>query len=218
MNEQKNSALLAALALLVGAAGLTLGLLGFLAHSKPQVVLLPSGASQASLPADGEEVKLGGGVHNVQEVFSAGIAVNNNVGFVDGNGNVTSTDLRVTGLSRGNVGHRVQLGMSNGTTTPCTFTNTDPSTSTRAVTLAYVADIGTAASLGSVTWNAGTSTSPGVAPASKMIATNVTRVSNVSVITTTSTAPAVIYQWRGGEKFTFNSGTTTNAGWCVIEY
>jgi hypothetical protein len=107
---------------------------------------------------------------------------------------------------------------SSATTTACSLQNL--TAGTRTVVAANVVDTGTAASTGSVNWIAGTSTSPAAFPAAnaRLIGANVTRVSGVDVITTTSTAPAVYYQWRRGEYLNFVSGTSVNAGTCNVSY
>lgn len=105
---------------------------------------------------------------------------------------------------------------SSATTTACSLLNT--STVTRTVIEANVVDTGSAASLGSVTWNAGTTTALGVASVNKAVAAAITRLSGLEAITTSSTPQSVYYQWRSGEYFAFVSGTTTNSGTCNIVY
>ncbi len=104
---------------------------------------------------------------------------------------------------------------SSATTTACSPINTTGAD--RIVVAAGVSDTGTAASTGSITWQAGTSTAAGVAAATKAVNTALTRVSGLAIITTTSTPQLTGYvQWRSGERFNFISSTTTNAGSCKL--
>jgi hypothetical protein len=217
--------MLAAVALGVAAVGLALSAL-FLARptvapapAPAPVVVLPSGANVASLPAPEPEEKLGGLVHNTQETFDAGIAVKG-VAVVGSDRSVSSTNLYVTGVATGNVAAKLTSTMSSSaTTTACSFYN--GSGVVRTVTSAGVRDRGTASSLGSVIWLAGTSTYPGVATVAtgKALNTAVVRLSGVDRITTTSTPQLTAYtEWASGEYFNFVSATTTNAGACSLTY
>ena len=113
---------------------------------------------------------------------------------------------------------------SSATTTACTSLNS--SGVDRVVLAATVVDRGTAASVGSVTWTAGTSTYSGANGSSavaytKVVNTYLTRISGVDVLTTTSTllgTSGAYSDWPTGSYFNFISGTTTNAGTCRIVY
>jgi len=108
---------------------------------------------------------------------------------------------------------------SSATTTACAPLNN--SAVTRTVLAASVVDRGTAASTGAVTWQAGTSTGPGVAATTKIVNTVLTRAASTDIITTTSTilgTSGAYSMWRPGEYFVFISGTTTNAGTCRVLY
>ena len=110
------------------------------------------------------------------------------------------------------------------TTTACTTLNS--SGVTRTIIAASVVDRGTASSLGTIAWRAGTSTASGANGASTPTFLNsvdsvLTRVSGADNITTTSTYMATSTNagyglWRSGEYFNFISSTTTNAGTCRI--
>ncbi len=173
------------------------------------LVVLPSSESS------GVEATLGGQIHNIQESFDAGIAVNGTP-FVDSNRNSTSVNFYVSGASRGNVAGRITGSMSSSaTSTACTFYN--GTAATRSVTSGGVVDTGTAASVGDVRWHAGTSTGPYNINGVSMVTTTITRANAVEIITTTSTADATRFQWRPGEYINFISNTTTNAGTCSID-
>lgn len=108
---------------------------------------------------------------------------------------------------------------SSATTTACAVLNS--SGSSRVVLGLGVVDRGTAASVGAVTWVAGTSSASGVAPATNWVNTALTRVSAVDIITTTSTmlgSSGTYGLWRTGEYLNWVSGTTTNAGSCRVIY
>ena len=133
-------------------------------------------------------------------------------------------DLTVTGSSTfsGNVSGVAkalsQSMSSSATTTACSFQNL--SSASRVIVGAGVVDLGTALSLGSVAWTAGTSTAAGgVTPTgTKVLNTTITRANGTEVITTTSTAQTAYSKWGVGEYFVFQTGTTTNAGTCRVLY
>lgn len=108
---------------------------------------------------------------------------------------------------------------STATTTACSFLNS--SGSSRLVNAIGVIDRGSAASLGAVTWKAGTSTYPGVANSSNWLSTITTRVSGADTFTTTSTLQGTggaMAMWRTGEYLNFVSGTTSNSGVCRVMF
>jgi len=180
------------------------------------VAALQSKLFAASTGLQGEDKPLGGLIHNTQESFDAGLAVNG-TSFVDSSRNVSSTNLYVSGSLTGNAMAKVATTLSSSTTTAAYFLNS--SGKTRIVTGAGVVDLGTAASVGSITWTAGTSSYPGVSPAyTKVLSTVLTRVNGVDVITTTSTAQTAYSTWKSGEYFVVNSSTTTNSGQAFVTY
>lgn len=179
----------------------------------PQAVLLSAAPGQPEL-----KLGLGGQVHNANEIFADGINVNNDVQFVDGNGNATTSGLYVGGRALGNVGRMVRGSMSSSaTTTAVSLYNSD--SNARIVTLAGCRDTGSASSLGSVTWQAATSTATaGLGTTNvKLLNTAITRAAS-DVITTTSSAPTTFYFWPAGTYLNFVSGTTTNSGACYVNY
>ena len=110
---------------------------------------------------------------------------------------------------------------SSATTTACTVLNS--SGLNRLVVSASVVDTGSAASIGSVAWSAGTSTKNGANGAStptytKVLDTTITRASGIAVWTTTSTVQTAYTVWPSGTYFNFVSGTTTNSGYCKLSY
>jgi hypothetical protein len=123
-----------------------------------------------------------------------------------------------TGDTAGAVKAVVGSMSSSATTTACDFVNT--SAINRVVLSAGVVDRGTAASLGSVAWVAGTSTYAGVMPVTtgKVVNTALTRANGVDAITTTSTLQTAYSTWNTGEHFVVISSTTTNAGTCRLTY
>lgn len=110
---------------------------------------------------------------------------------------------------------------SSATTTACTVLNS--SGLNRLVVSASVVDTGSAASIGSVAWSAGTSTKNGANGAStptytKVLDATITRLSGIAVWTTTSTVQTAYTVWPSGTYFNFVSGTTTNSGYCKLSY
>lgn len=227
MNEQNKNGSVAvaavALGLAVAAVVLCLSVLlkpvaSPLVAPAPQVVVVP-GAPSGPVPSQQPEEQLGGLVHNQTENFDAGLAVKG-ITVIGADRSVTSTDMYASGTVRGNIMSRATASMSAAaTTTACSFLNS--SGLSRTVIDSGVRDRGTAASLGSVTWVSGTSSSPGVATVAtgKGLNTYVVRLSGVDRITTTSTSNLTAYnEWGNGEYYNFVSGTTTNAGTCSLLY
>jgi len=105
---------------------------------------------------------------------------------------------------------------SSATTTACTWKNTYGTS--KIVTNIGVVDTGTAASLGEIVWTAGTTTFPGVTPASLTMDGILTRTAGVEIISTTSTAQALSVQVRSGDYLAWISNTTTNAGTCFASF
>lgn len=142
----------------------------------------------------------------------------------------TAGALSITGTSTfsgevSGVPKSLSLTMSSSaTTTACSVLNN--SGFTRVIAGATVVDRGSAASLGAVTWNAGTSTGNGANGSSavsytKVINTIATRVSGVDALTTTSTllgSSGAYSTWENGSYFNFVSGSTTNSGSCKLLY
>ena len=178
----------------------------------------------------GCQITIQGGMVSAESEQTFGSAAGDTTNWTAGN---FTGDLRVGGFF-GVSGTAAFAGAVSGipkvesatittsvTSTACTFLNS--SAVNRTIIATSVIDRGTATSLGSVTWQAGTSTANGANGSSaivftKGINTAITRTLG-DVITTTSTPQlSAYYQWKPGEYFNFLSGTTTNAGTCLIQY
>lgn len=125
----------------------------------------------------------------------------------------------VEGVARSN-----ELFMASATTSACSFFNN--STSTRLVSAVSVIDRGTTASVGTISWNVGTSSLAHLINGKSAVSTTVTRADAVDIIVPTSTMNAAqantnmtavgILQWRKGEYLNFVASTSVNAGRCVL--
>lgn len=176
-----------------------------------QLLQLVSGKTEQA------ENVLGGLVHNTQETFDAGIAVNGTT-VIGPDRSASTTNLYVSGNVTGNLPSVYTATMSSSaTTTACTFAPPEDG-GDRTILAMWVEDTGTAASLGSVTWQAATGTTQYAitSTATKGVNTALSR-STATVITTTSTPQLTGYlQQRSTEYVNFISGTTTNAGTCFL--
>lgn len=140
-----------------------------------------------------------------------------------------SDELSVTGTSTFSgivegVARSSELFMASATTSACSFFNN--STSTRLVSNVSVIDRGTSASVGTISWNVGTSSLAHLINGKSSVSTTITRADSVDIIVPTSTmndtqantsmTPVGIIQWRKGEYLNFVASTSVNAGRCVV--
>lgn len=134
---------------------------------------------------------------------------------IAGTSNVSGTTTasgEVVGVPKAKV-----ITMATASTTPCAIQNT--SGFTRVITSIGVVDRGSAASLGSITFQAGTGTTAfGSISYTKLLAAAITKISGVDIITTTSTPMTAYVPWKNGEWLVFKSSSTTHSGTCRIVF
>ena len=201
--------------LLVGFAGVVLVAIAELLlvskQAAPSVtVTMPNGSSQPVIvqsAAGGQQSEQRyGGTTNLDSLSLSG--------SLSVSGSSTFTDITMdSGVFSALTGAASSTMSSSATTTACSIFNS--SSRTRVVVGLGVIDRGSATSLGSVAWVAGTSTVPtGSAVTSNIVNGTITRQNGLDVITTTSSAQTATMPWASGTYLKFISNTTTNVGKC----
>lgn len=193
----------------------------------PAATALNVSVSDKSQPSGAvvNDQQLGGLVHNQQETFDAGFALNS-VQVLGADGSLTIPGTSTFSSDVSGVPKLLSTAMSTATSTPCAVLNS--SGATRVVTSSFAKFTG-GSNAGATFLNVGTSSNSGVTGTTPFIYTTLTKIASRDVISSTSTQNATntiamlnglpgYGEWRNNEYLVWKTATTSNTGTCNVVF